>query len=104
MRLRYIETATFAKSEATHYAEHRWRLGVGDVACLVSKTGKQMLFIYAKREVNHGSEATVLRSVRLRLLTGQTWHPTMLSHYAKEAGIQIEGIKRFEHYYRSIQS
>lgn len=109
MRLKYIETCSFHKSEMTNFFElskkNRWKLSAGEVVLLISKGGDQLVFIYAADEaIKDGVERPLklLRSERLRLTHGGTWDPIMLSEYAEEAGIKLDGIHRFDDYYKAL--
>jgi len=114
MRLKYIAQVDFRKSEATNFLEHhvvkrgkkiekRPALKPGEVACLVASSGKQVVFVYNPERVSEddegGDECSVLHSERLRLTAGGRWNPLMLGNYAIQVGIQLEGIRLFEHYY-----
>lgn len=109
MRLKYIETVDFRKSEATNFFEQskkqKWSLKSGEVVCFVSGRGNQIVFVHPA-EVNDfvGSakaRGMIIRSERLRLTSG-SWNPLMLANYAKEMGIELEGIKRFEEHYKAL--
>jgi len=109
VRLKYIGRADFRKSELTNYVELNCRsLKADEVACLVSSTGQQIVFVYAlesvSRVLKRGDEveSLVLRSVRLRLTNGGRWDPMMLGNYAKEVGLHLEGIKLFETHYKKL--
>lgn len=104
MRLREIVTASFCFSEATNYSRYvTYKLGPGDVVCLVSMTGNQLAFVYRPIDVlskDHGWNQEVLRSVRLRLSRG-TWNPLMLTEYARRVGLKLDGLKRFAEFYNN---
>jgi len=106
MRLKYIERADFRKSELTNFfALKRRSLKPGEVACLVSSTGLQIVFVYAPGHVHGGPEdpdREVLRSEKLRLTSGGRWNPMMLGNYAQQVGLDLEGIKLFEVHYERL--
>lgn len=118
MRLRYIETVHFGKSELTNFRDLLRRrpefgkdgnpavLRKNDVVVFVSKTGNQMLFVsgfvFLKSDpVTAGAKErkpVVLRSVRLRLPGNVQWNPLMLADYAREVGIELKGLELYEEY------
>ena len=102
MRLKYIESVNFGASELTNYRalakRNKWSLAKGEVACLVSLTGNQIVFVYAPTS---GAAGEVLRSERVRLTSRGRWNPLMLADYAEEVGLHLDGIAKFgEHYKR----
>lgn len=107
MRLKYIDTCSFSKSEATNFRElskkNKWRtLGPDECVLLVSMTGDQVVFVYQTRDVHwfESRASEVVHSRRLRLDGRQKWNGTMLVNYAEMVGIKIDGLKRFEEHYR----
>ncbi len=110
MRLKYIDTCSFQRSEATNFADlkkkNKWVLLPGEVACLVSMTGDQLVFVYGHRDADpnpddpNGVVFPVVHSERLRLSGRQKWNPMMLANYAAGVGMKLEGLKRFEEHYR----
>ena len=107
MRLKYIDAVSFQCSELTNFRalarRNKWSLKAGEVACLVSLTGDQMLFVYAPTEHEvAGQGLEVLRSERVRLTGKQRWSPSMLGDYAKSIGLPLEGIKLFEEAYKDL--
>lgn len=108
MKLKYIDSVSFRQSEWTNYKQLsrklKWELRAGEVACLVSLTGDQIVFVYAPVMLDHPHiEATqCLRSERLRLTGKQRWNPLMLVNYAKQVGIELDGLKRFEDHYKNL--
>src|SRR5574341_1444635 len=103
MRLRHIEQCASRKSERTNFdliaKPMRLRLKAGVAALLVSGRGDQLIFVYGYGAVD--DDHVALRSERLRLTSG-SWNPLMLANYAAEVGLHLDGIKKFEDYYRSI--
>jgi hypothetical protein len=115
LRLKYIEKVDFRKNEFTNFVEtsvvgkgkktkKRAPLKPGEVACLVSSSGNQIVFVYAPKLVAEdggrgAEERPVLHSEKLRLTSGGRWHPLMLGTYAEQVGIKLEGIKLFEEHY-----
>lgn len=115
MRLRYVETVSFARSELTNFLDIIRRrpeftrgnaaLGKDDVIVLVSLQGNQLIFVagfhvieYSVRPGIKERDVNVLRSTRLRLPNGARWNPMMLADYAKEVGIELKGLKLYEEY------
>ena len=117
MRLKYIAQADFRKSEQTNFLEHhvqkrgrklekRQALKPGEVACLVATSGKQVVFVYNPDHVvgdDGQDERSVLHSERLRLTGGGRWDPLMLGNYARQVGIQLEGIRLFEQHFEEMK-
>lgn len=115
LRLKYIERADFRKNEHTNFIEtsvvkrgkkmqKRAPLKPGEVACLVSSSGNQVIFVYAplhvpEKEGRGATERPALHSERLRLTGGGRWSPHMLGNYAAQVGIRLEGIQLFEDHY-----
>lgn len=104
MRLRRVERVSFCRSEATNFCAVpeavRAKLGPDDVVCFVSMTGQQLIFVYGFHKTGG---KPVLRSARLRLSSG-TWNPLMLANYAREVGLTLDGLQRFEQLYKEIAS
>lgn len=109
MRLRYIAQVSFQSSEATNFQtfsrknpELVKRLSETDVIAFVSLSGDQLVFIHGFTEIDGEKGALkVLSSRRLRM-TGGTWNPLRLANYAEEAGLQLDGLKKFEKYYAEL--
>ena len=109
IRLRLIQMdVDFRKSEETNFLDLKKQgkipkcLKKGDGILLVSKSGKQFVFVEPYVEYDStvtGGEVSILPSQRGRI-RGGSWSPIMLSEYAREVGLTIEGIKRFEWYFR----
>lgn len=110
MRLKYIAHADFRKSERTNFLELKKlkklpALGKEDVVLLVSLSENQCVFVYGfvsyDTECVDGRErhVEICRSERLRI-TGSRWNPLMIRNYAERVGISIDGLKRFEDYYK----
>jgi len=106
VRLKYIERVDFRKSELTNFFALKKRsLRSGEVACLVSTSGLQVIFVYAPNHVHGGPDdpdREVLRSERLRLTSGGRWNPMMLGNYALQVGLNLEGIQLFESHYKRL--
>lgn len=105
MRLRYVETVDFRKSELTCWLEIAKRrpalarrLKTDDVVTLASMSGDQLVFLHGFSEVD-GKQ--VLRSTRLRLRGGR-WNPLMLANYAKDAGIALSGLRTYEQHLAEV--
>jgi hypothetical protein len=111
MRLRFVMSCHFGKSELTNWFEvvaqrpefvnpkSRLCLKHDDVVLLVSKSGNQLVFL-------HGFDIfeaqRVLRSTRLRIASGARWNPLMLVNYAKSIGLNITGLKTYEEHVAGV--
>lgn len=110
MRLRYVETVHFGKSELTNFldlvrrrpefmqAKSKARLGSDDVVLFVSRIGNQLMFLHG---FDAFQETQVLRSLRLRINSGR-WNPLMLVNYAKAVGLDIQGLKAYEDHVKKL--
>ena len=100
LRLRHVAQVGFNRSEMTNFlslpASVRRRLKGNDAVAMVSKTGNQIVFVYAPK--SH-EKKTVFQSARLRIQGSSGWNPLMLANYAEAAGINLVGLKKFEEYY-----
>lgn len=108
VRLRYVDTVDFRKSETTNYrllpADIRESLRDGDAVCFKNEHGNQVVFVVKPRPLpgvasiqrKDGSTdaAEVVCSIRLRLPHERPWNPTMLADYAHAAGLELIGIRR----------
>lgn len=105
MRLKYVATVTFARSELTNWnklLEKRPEfrdMRPDDVVALVSMTGDQIAFLHGFSTIN---DKTVLRSTRFRIVGSGKWNPLMLANYAREAGILLTGLKTFEQHMKLL--
>lgn len=111
MRLRYVETVHFGKSELTNFleiikrrpefakADGKAALRPDDVVLLVSKQGNQLVFLHG---FDAFQEKKVLRSVRLRIAGGGRWNPLMLADYAKQVGIHLTGLDTYEAHVKKL--
>ena len=115
LRLRAIIGVSFQKSEATNFEEIRSgnkfgpllrRLTDGDVICMVSKRLDQLVFVHGYEDLKNGSSWKLLSSRRIRVIRARglsrQFEPKMLANYAKQAGIELVGIKLFEQYYEKL--
>lgn len=108
MRLVRVERVNFRKSEATNFREivarEKLELRSGEVVCMRSMTGGQLVFVWRpdKVDAGQGNTVEVLTSRRLRLEGGQTWNPLMLANYASLVGLKIENLRRFEEHWRRL--
>jgi hypothetical protein len=110
MRLRFVRTCNFGKSELTNFIEiiakhpefhapkSKFKLKADDVVLLVSMTGNQLVFLHGF-DVFDGRN--VLRSTRLRVAGGH-WNPLMLANYAKSVGIPLAGLKEYEDHIKEL--
>ena len=110
MRLRFVDTVHFGKSELTNFrsillryphfiAPHRNALRPDDVVLLVSKMGNQLVFLHGFDMIN---ATQVLRSTRLRIDGGARWNPLMLVNYARQVGLVITGLQAYEAHVRAL--
>lgn len=115
MRLRYVYRGDFRKSEVTLYNEAIKEAGTdlaaGDCILLVSGNGKQLRFVHGFRDMDvvggrtkekTGRMTKVMTSAVHRIDGPGAWNPLMLSNYASKAGIELEGLRKFESYYREL--
>ena len=121
MKLRLIERCDFRKNELTNYIEilkkRPLKLGADDCVLLINHQEDQLIFIFGfdHAKDTKGEKRMVLRSEKLRLTSEERdaegnvirrhigkWEPLLLANYAERAGIELEGIKRFEDYYKNL--
>jgi hypothetical protein len=115
MRLRFVQTCHFGKSELTNFlavlAKHPefanaaspHRLKRSDVVLLVSKLGNQLVFVHGFDVLWHTKkEWKVLRSVRFRISGGAHWNPLMLADYAKSVDIELTGLASYEEHVKKL--
>lgn len=109
MRLKHVEKVSFRASEHTNWLRFaRQNLEVArslkgsDVVCFLSQTENQLVFIHGfDAWVDEGGRTVqVLSTRRLRIST--RWNPLMLANYARQVGLELEGLKRFEDFYKSL--
>lgn len=113
MRLKHIAKVDFRKSEATNFDTFRRAratkavvasLGAGDLIMFINMSEDQLVFIHGFDTVSDGKQTLrVLSSRRLRI-SGGRWNPLRLANYAEEVGLQLDGLKRFEDYYKRLRS
>jgi hypothetical protein len=116
MRIRYIFRGSFQKNEVTLFHEAMTEageltLGHDDCILLVSQSEKLLKFVWrqittSRKNVDgtNGKLSTVVSSQLYRIVDGGTWNPLMLANYAEQVGIQLEGLKKFEQYYRALRA
>lgn len=122
--LKAIIRVSFQKSEHTNFEELRktrkWgklldSLGPDDVVCLVSTTETQLVFLsrYMEVSIRNGTSKKwrLLPSQRVRVIREKdefgnpllsTWEPKMVANYARQAGIELNGLRMFEDYYEKL--
>jgi len=105
MRLRYVLTCHFGKSELTNFmavlqkhpefgkADSKYSLKATDVVLLIAMSGNQLVFLHGFDEFE---DKKVLRSTRFRISGGARWNPLMLANYAKSVGITLTGLAEYE--------
>lgn len=109
MRLRFVHTCNFQRSELTNWlsvlvkhpefgnAESKHKLRPDDVVLLVAMSGNQLVFLHGFDTFEHEKlERKVLRSTRFRMSGGAHWNPLMLANYAKSVGIMLTGLAEYE--------
>ena len=111
MNIRRIEETDFRRCDIRIFAEFRnnntsfvKKLAKDDIVVFISKQRNQMLFIHGVTEffaADGSSIREALQSIRHRILGG-AWSPLMLKNYAEEAGLQIEGLSRFEDHFKNL--
>lgn len=114
LRLRLIAHVSFRKSPETNWTELKKAkkipsLRKGEGILLISKGGNLMQFVTpvvefdtlntADREVHVEIQASERFKIR-----GGTWSPLMLANYAEMVGYRIQGIKRFEWYFKEYRA
>lgn len=117
LRLRKIIQVSFVKSEETNFdevmrsKEHRAlikSLKGNDCVCFWSQAKNQMVFVkgYTKMETKGKKPWFVLYSQRVRVKRGpglsNEIEPKMLANYAREAGIELIGLKLFQEFYENL--
>ena len=115
-RLRAIIQVPFTKSEETNFAEARSSRPYGDLIkslqgddaiAFISQGQNQIVFIHGYDEVEDAKRKwRVLSSHRIRITRGpglsNVFEPRMLANYAKQAGLELIGLKLFEEFYKSL--
>jgi len=116
MRLRYVYTGNFRKNEVTLYEEARGEMGdvapfrANDCILVINRARKLLRFIYLPQEVSQNPDGKKANGVSIRVMASQvyrilengTWDPRMLSFYASQLGVELEGIKKFEEYFAHL--
>ena len=112
MKLRLIVTVNFQRTEAENFKAAMKKhpdlvLGPDDVVCMISMARDQLVFMYRTREIDvsqYGKRrgaANMYRSERLRI-DRSTFAPAMIQNYANDAGITLDGFRRFEEIYPNL--
>jgi hypothetical protein len=96
MRLKLVAEVDFRKSEVTNWALLAQKgqvkhVSSNEVVCLVNKKRTQIVFVSAAKVVEGARhrEINIVHSRRLRITSGGSWNPLMLSNYASEVGIEL---------------
>ena len=107
MNIRRIEETDFRRCDIRVFQDFSNRnkafirtLARNDIVVFVSKRRNQMLFIHGFTTFGTG---TALQSIRHRIVHG-AWSPLMLKDYAIAAGLQIDGLQKFEEHFRRISA
>lgn len=109
MRLRQIEQVDFRRSEQTNFLAFTKEnpavaasLKIEDAILFINKKMDQLVFVHGfKHLTTAGRSYRVLTSQRVRLKGGR-WNPLRLADYATDAGLPLEGLRRFADHYRSL--
>lgn len=115
-RLRAVIQVPFTKSEETNFAEALASRHYGalirslqgdDAIAFISQGQNQIVFIHGYDEVQDAKRKwRVLSSSRIRISRGSglssTFEPKMLANYAKQAGLELIGLKLFEEFYKNL--
>lgn len=92
LRLAYVGVCDFRRSEVSNYADtvatYR-KMKTGETFLFVSKNGNQLMWMLKVGDV--------VDSRRWRLPAHRTWHPWMISEYARSCGLNID-VRSFESY------
>lgn len=110
MRLRFVQSCHFGKSELTNFltvlqkhpefgnSESKYKLKADDVVLLVALSGNQLVFVHGFDAWKDGRDVSykALRSTRFRLAGNAAWNPLMLANYAKTVGITLTGLAEYE--------
>lgn len=105
MRLVLVATVNFQRSEADNLnavlkAHPHIELGRNDVVMMISMDKSQMVFAFRKDTIDvseygkRRGQADVYNTRRVRL-SRSTWDWRMLSEYAADARIELDGVKPF---------
>jgi hypothetical protein len=80
----------------------------GECVLFISKSEKQLRFVFHPSTIEGPSKRTpiaeIIESRMLRIRGGGRWNPLMLANYGTEAGLELDGIKRFETFYAGLVS
>jgi hypothetical protein len=109
LSLRMIASVDFRQGVPTHYAELKRRKLTNDIdddetILLVSQTGLQLAFVFNEIQIHarSGDPVRAIAHFRIQLDRCTPWNPIMLSEYAKQAGIELQHVKRFEDHLRDV--
>jgi hypothetical protein len=109
MRLKFVQKVSFRSSEQSNWLaftrSHRdvaATLREGDAICFLSQGEDQIVFVHGfdAWEDEAGKTVQVLATSRLRIST--KWDPLMLANYAEKVGLRLDGLKRFEDYFKEL--
>lgn len=101
LKLRMVVEVDFRSGVPAHLLALKRRLPdlrQDEVVCLIAKTGLQLAFAFRPREFDKNLAVT---SVRVQLSTRRPWNPVMLTKYAESAGIELQGLRTFEQWWKS---
>ena len=100
VHLRLIQVADFRRSEKTNFdllsAAFKRSMKEHDVACFLSGSGDQIVFVSPPGEVtNSAGPIGFTASRRIRLDGRHRWNPEMLQNYAGRSGLELIGLPDF---------
>ena len=112
MKLKLIVTVNFQRTEAENFKAAMKKhpdlvLGPDDVVCMISMARDQIVFMHRLKEIDvsqygrRRGTANMYHSERLRI-DRSTFAPAMLQNYANDAGITLDGFRRFEDIYPNL--
>lgn len=104
LRLKLVAAADFRKGVPTMMDDLRRAkklvdLSGDEVVLLISATGLQLAFVFRDVTIEDRSRVDTVKCTthyRVQLDRHTPWNPLMLVNYAEEAGIELQGLKRFE--------
>lgn len=103
-----IRDVDFRKTELQNYEDHRKDKKrfdgdpkPGEAILFVSTSGNQLAWIlrYDEAVRVQKTDRRRIQSLRMRL-SGGYWNPLMLANYARDIGLELQGIKLFEETYK----
>lgn len=103
LSLRLIATVDFRQGVPTHYDTLKKRrllrdINEDEIVLLISQTGRQLAFVFHEVQIDSrsGEPVRAIAHYRVQLDKHTPFNGPMLSQYAQRAGIELDGLKRFE--------